>query len=368
MDIGWVKTAGHLTVVVNGDPVSIKKGTPRYEPAMKHIRKNNKKGLMDFLFPAKRIEEKTEFKVQGEALVNKKTGEELEPVLANKLADFVERDLPFRPLTKFFENIKKNPNQKSREQLFEFLKHNHFPITDDGCFLAYKYVTELPGGKLVDSYTKTYDNSVGKTVTEDRAKCDPNPNETCSRGLHVAAYPYARNCGGGEVMVEVKVNPKDVVAVPADYDHQKMRCCRYEVLCRGEKEISAHYRKIKDNQPKEESSSTPGLPDFNLMSGSNIIDYVKEKTGKFIPISPKSKKSVIRHALQALNFEKRVTTMSKIYLGGLSSSQIIDLVYDQTGSKITLSPKSKKSVVKKAWSILTEHGLDVRDEEKPNEV
>jgi len=360
MDIGWVKTADHLTVVVNGDPISIKKGAPRYEPAMKHIRKNDKKGLMDFLFPAKKIEEKTNFKVQGEKVVNKTTGEQLESVLAHKLANFVERNLPFRPLTKFFENIEKNPNPKSRDQLFEYLKHNHFPITDDGCFLAYKYVTELPGGKLVDSYTKTYDNSVGKTVTEDRAKCDPNPNITCSRGLHVAAYPYAHNCGGGEVMIEVKVNPKDVVAVPIDYSSQKMRVCRYEILCRGEKEISEHYRRIKNNQPKEESSSTPGLPDFNLMSGSQIIAYVKEKTGKVIPISPKSKKSVIKHALLALNFENKITTMSKIYLGGLSSSQIIDLVFDQTGNKITLSPKSKKSVIKKAWSILTEHGLDVR--------
>jgi hypothetical protein len=73
------------------------------------------------------------------------------------------------------------------------------------------------------------DNSVGRVVTMKREDCDSNPNVTCSRGLHCAAYSFARN-GGGDVVVDVKVNPKDVVAIPIDYDGQKMRVCEFKVV------------------------------------------------------------------------------------------------------------------------------------------
>jgi hypothetical protein len=358
MDIGWVKTANHLTVVIDGNPIVIKKGSDRYNTALKLIKRQNKKALVEFMYPEKKIEEKTAFKLQGKSLVNKTTGEQLEPVLASKLVDFVNKKLPLRALTKFFENIKKNPNKESATQLFEYLKHNHFPITQDGCFLAYKYV-QKEDGKLVDAQTRTFDNAPGKIVTMDRGKCDSNRDVACSTGLHVAAYPYASNCGGGQVMIEVKVNPKDVVSVPRDENNQKMRCCRYEVLRQGKDEIKEHYLRIKNNEPIV-SNSPAGTPDFNTMSGSEIIQYVKDKTGKKIPLSPKSKKSVIKHALKVLNFDLRVTTKDVITLEGLSGAQIIELVWAQTGSKITLSPKSKKSVIKKAWSILTDHGLNVK--------
>jgi hypothetical protein len=373
MDIGWVKTENHVTVVINGNPIAIQKGSDRYNMVMKMIRRKNKDGLAKYLYPEKDVEQKTSFKLQGKTVVDKVTGEQLEPVLASKLVDFVNKKLPFTPLTKFFENLKRNPDQNAVKQFFEYLKKYSWPITQDGCFLAYKYVTKLDNGKLVDSHTKTFDNTPGKTVTEDRNRCDPDPRETCSRGLHVAAYPFASNCGGGEVMLEVKVNPKDVVCIPNDHDAQKIRVCRYEVLRQGKDEISQHYVRIQKTEPNLDITASEALDtkvpgrklapcDLESMSGAEIIAYAKKMTGKTIPVSPKSKKSVIKHALKILNFDANFTTKDVISLVGLSGSQIIDLVRAQTGFKITLSPKSKRSVIKKAWSILTDHGLNVKVE------
>jgi hypothetical protein len=66
-----------------------------------------------------------------------------------------------------------------------------------------------------------------------RNKVQDDPSVTCSYGLHVAALGYAvydqAKLGDGRVVV-VKVNPRDVVSVPTDYNNQKMRVCEYTVV------------------------------------------------------------------------------------------------------------------------------------------
>jgi len=61
-----------------------------------------------------------------------------------------------------------------------------------------------------------------------RDNVNPDANETCSHGLHVGAFAYANTFS--ELLLEVEVNPKDVVAVPPDYNNQKMRVCEYKVI------------------------------------------------------------------------------------------------------------------------------------------
>lgn len=359
MDIGWVKTKDHFTVVCDGNPYTYSKKSSKYKMLMKYVQKDDREAVYNLVTSKKEKEllASKGFKVIGEKIINK--NEELHPVLIDKLSSFIDERGNIGPYVKFLDNIEKNPDRASREQLLNYLKRYNCPITQDGCFLAYKYVIKLNGGKLVDSYTRTYDNSIGKIVTMDRKKCDNNPYVSCSTGLHVAAYCYANPiAGSGNVLIEVKVNPKDVVSVPVDYNCQKIRCCRYEVIRVGKKEIKKNYVRIASN--KIDFSETQGSPDFESMSGKDIISYIRKRTGITIPVSPKSKKSVIRHARKALNMKKKVTTKDKIDLSGKTGQQIIDIVYEQTGYKINLSPKSKKSIIKKAWSVLTEHGIKVK--------
>ena len=153
--------------------------------------------------------------------------EPLPAELEARILKFRELKLPYAPLLAFWENLKKNPSFNSRQALFKFLEHNGHPLTTDGCFIAYRGVTD----DFKDVHTKTFDNKVGSVCEMPRSAVDDNPNNTCSHGLHVACFDYAK--GFGSKLIEVKVNPADVVTVPTDYNGTKMRVCRFEVVAEG---------------------------------------------------------------------------------------------------------------------------------------
>lgn len=161
--------------------------------------------------------------------------------------------LPYRSLVNFWRKLRTNPSHRAVQGLFRFLSKNHFPITEDGHFLAYKGVK----ADWKDCHTGTISNKIGLTVEMPRNQVDENPNEACSSGLHVASYNYAHTgYGGGHAgsngekghTIVVRVDPADVVAVPygdagalaglatAASCPEKMRVCRYVVVgeSRGE--------------------------------------------------------------------------------------------------------------------------------------
>lgn len=79
---------------------------------------------------------------------------------------------------------------------------------------------------FTDSYSRTMHIELGSPVRLDRNLCDSNPNRTCSVGLHIGAMRYVQNFKGNTTLVCL-VNPRDVVAVPKDYNGEKMRVCEY---------------------------------------------------------------------------------------------------------------------------------------------
>jgi len=183
-------------------------------------------------------------------------------VISERIKEFIDLGLPYEPLVRFWKNLRENPNQNSVKQLFSFLKQNKHPITDDGRFVAYKRVKKMDfstlsveqreklgfaihnGHVYVDSYSQTINNAPGSIVKMDRWEIDPDENRTCSAGLHVAAWEYATSYPGN-VLIMVKVNPRDVVAVPTDYSRQKMRVCEYQVIEECEQDLqgveAVHY-------------------------------------------------------------------------------------------------------------------------------
>ena len=160
-------------------------------------------------------------------------GEALPAELSLRVIDLKKQNIPIKNLQKFWLNLKENPSMNSVQQLYKFLEHNGHPITSDGCFIAYRSVRE----DFKDFHTGTMDNSVGQVVELPRNKVNDKPEETCSNGLHVASWAYAKDFGsGGRRMIEVKVDPKDVVCVPNDYNNTKMRVCKFSVLSEVESE------------------------------------------------------------------------------------------------------------------------------------
>jgi hypothetical protein len=156
-------------------------------------------------------------------------GDTVPHLLGQRILDMIEQELPVDSLVAFLSNLMENPSYRAVEELYGFLEVSKLPITDDGHFLAYKAVRS----DYTDIHSGTFDNSVGSVCTMPRNKVDEDKNRTCSAGLHFAAYEYASGFGAGRGssrMMVLKINPRDVVAIPSDYNNQKGRCCKYIVL------------------------------------------------------------------------------------------------------------------------------------------
>jgi hypothetical protein len=145
--------------------------------------------------------------------------------LSRRMIQMFAEGFPIVHFCKFMENLDANPSFRARNELYGFLEACNLPITDDGCFLAYKKIKS----DWTDCYTGKIDNSIGSKPTMPRRDVNEDPNQTCSAGLHVCSYSYLESYGGDRI-VAVKVNPADVVAVPTDYYDTKMRVCQYEVV------------------------------------------------------------------------------------------------------------------------------------------
>ncbi len=205
----------------NGKTVIIASGDSRFEPVLECIR-NRDLDSIPVIVEVERGFEGSGIELRDGILYE---NEEAIPTELNaRILKFKEMRLPFDALLKFWDNLKQNPSFNARKMLFKFLEHNGHPLTEDGCFIAYRGVTE----DFKDKQTKTFNNSPGSVCEMPRDKVDDNPNNTCSAGLHVACFEYAKSFG--EKLVEVKVNPADVVCVPVDYNGTKMRTCRFEVV------------------------------------------------------------------------------------------------------------------------------------------
>jgi hypothetical protein len=145
--------------------------------------------------------------------------------IRNHIKKCAEINLPYDAVLNFWKKLQNNVTPYIREQLFGFMKNVGISLTEDGCFVAYKKVRH----DFMDFYAKKYDNSPGKIVSVPREQVVDDPNQTCAPGLHVATFSYMSSHNGDKIM-EVKVDPKDVVSVPIDYNNAKMRVCRYQVI------------------------------------------------------------------------------------------------------------------------------------------
>ncbi len=132
------------------------------------------------------------------------------------------------PYMHFLDNVMDNPSARAVDEMYGFMEKNNMGITEDGYILGYKRVRE----NFKDIYTGTMDNSPGTVVKMKRNRVNDDPNQTCSKGLHFCSISYLPHYGAGpgNTVIIVKVNPRDIVSVPVDYNHAKVRCCEYLVL------------------------------------------------------------------------------------------------------------------------------------------
>lgn len=149
--------------------------------------------------------------------------------LSQRIIDTIKNDGVdgVESLFNFLDKLMLNPSNRSVNELYGFMTHNDIEIAPNGNFYAWKVVRDT----YMDKHSNTMDNSVGKEVRVARNQVNEDSRVTCSYGLHVCAKSYIRHFGGGgDRVVRVEVDPRDVVAIPADYNDSKMRCAGYNVV------------------------------------------------------------------------------------------------------------------------------------------
>jgi hypothetical protein len=220
--------SGKIASFINGQSYTIDTDHPNYDTLLKAARNRDWSTFEANVNVSQTLNAYLSHGISVKDGIVTYEGEELHNSLTNRIVSFVKQDLPFEPLVKFLHNLLQNPSKRAVDELYNFLEVGELPITEDGCFLAYKNVK----ADFTDIHSGSFDNSVGKVCEMPRYKVDEDKDRTCSYGLHFCSIkylPHFSDSNGGHTMI-VKINPKDVVAIPADYNNTKGRCCRYEVL------------------------------------------------------------------------------------------------------------------------------------------
>ena len=238
----------------SGKTVRVEKTDKKYPKVLKTFelpleeQEDAVEAIINEQFDIQVIHGKDGFEVVGEDIYYQ--GDKLPEAFATKVKSIIKDGLPVSHFEKFWDNLKENPSFHVVNEIgfLEFLEYKELPITEDGCFIAYRGVqnnywsisgnlnTKVLQGQ-VNSSGQIF-NGIGEIIEVRRNGVSDDRNVHChSLSLHIGSLDYAR--GWGSKLVVVKVNPKDVVSVPNDCNAQKCRVCKFEVIADFVEEITA---------------------------------------------------------------------------------------------------------------------------------
>ena len=218
---------GHWTVVINNQSHQFDPSHPEYIALVECVKTGDDTEFLALLNTGVIIENWSDGAFRFTDGVLYYVDEVVHNVITDRIIEMLKQGFDYKPMLKFLERLYQNPSYRAINELYTFLTHKFLPITEDGYFLAYKAVTS----DFRDKYTCQIYNSVGQSPTMPRFRVDDNCDMGCSKGLHVGAIDYVKSYGSaGDKVVICRVDPADVVSVPLDSEHQKVRCCKYEVV------------------------------------------------------------------------------------------------------------------------------------------
>ena len=229
MSVPFMWVDGNLTLVLNNRTYQVLPDHINYKMILEALPTATADELLDIVDVEKAVATFSDGLVEIKNGQVTYEGEVVHGSISKRILEFMSKGLPFQPLVNFLNNLMENPSMQSQKELYDFLEHEHLPITEDGHFLAYKAVRN----DYMDKYRGTFDNRIGKICKMQRAKVDDDRARGCSNGLHAGALNYVAGYGSvesGDRIVIVKINPRDVVSVPSDCNYEKLRTCQYEVV------------------------------------------------------------------------------------------------------------------------------------------
>ena len=247
-----------FTVVVDGKSHQFDPTHPNYNALVDCVRTEDVESFHELLSAGFTIQDwsEDEFRFTGGVLYY--VDEEVHSSVTNRIIDMMREGFDCKPILNFLKRVYQNPSYRAINELYTFLMHKALPITSDGYLLAYKAVNS----DFTDKYSGTVDNSVGQTPTMPRFRVDDNCDVGCSKGLHVGAIDYVKSYGSsGDKVIICKIDPADVVSVPLDSDHQKMRVCKYEVVSEYAEDLLPAVVDEYDEEDSDDDAHHPWVND-----------------------------------------------------------------------------------------------------------
>lgn len=265
--LNYILGSDSVTVFLDGKSYTINKQAKTYDAVLSAVKESNVEKLRSAVNIRKSIGDQltkanSNVRIEGNKIY---FGEhEVSGLIGNRVFEMIRLGLDTTPMVKFIGNLMKNPSMRAVNELFGFMEVCKLPVTPDGHFLAYKRVR----ADYKDVYSGTMDNSVGQVLEMPRFKVDEDKDRTCSQGLHFCSYDYLQHFSGERIVV-VKINPADVVAIPSDYNNNKGRTCRYEVV----DEIALNEYRMPETQLDEYATSN-SYEDDDWFEVTDAVDDV----------------------------------------------------------------------------------------------
>lgn len=283
MSFPYIVQGSNITVVIGTTPHTVSKSHIAYNKLLNAIKTGDWETVQDIIEPKQVVLDfgQGNVSIQGDKIFWK--GREMHNALTKRMVAMIQEDFPVDPLVAFMENLMENPSKRAVNELYGFLEKNTLPITSDGCFLAYKKVRQdyldchsgtvlnKPAAYMTDEDTAALAEAAGKNnevtvevvdgvtvVSMERNLVDDDQNRTCSTGLHFCSKDYLNHFGGERIVI-LKINPRDVVSIPNDYNDSKGRCARYEIVDEIEKDKAdeAFAKTVQEAAEREASTLTP---------------------------------------------------------------------------------------------------------------
>ena len=260
---------GNIALILNGKQFYIQKDDANREDVLRMLKASGSAdeilSVIDKATPVATYLSDSEVSVIDGVLTYRE--EEVHNSLTERIITFMQEGLPVQPLVNFLKKLMENPSFSARNELFDFLDHRSLPITEDGCFLAYKVVQY----NYMDKYSGKVNNAVGGSVIMARYGVDDDRGNGCGSGLHAGTLEYVQSYGSfsdddnSDKVVIVKIDPENVVSVPKDCNCQKMRCCEYTVVRAYEGEMEHNLYQDDGDEWEDDDDS--------------LDDYSHEATG-----------------------------------------------------------------------------------------
>lgn len=256
MNIPYIITNNSITVVIDGRSHTLTDGHPSYNRVKECIINRQFDKIASLIDIPANIVKFSSGKITVENGAVKYNNKVIDNYVSQKILQFMRENLPFEPLAKFLDKLMDNPSRRAVLELYKFLEHKAMPITPNGNFLAYKSVKK----DYTDHYSGQFDNSIGRVLEMSRREVCDDANIGCSYGFHAGSFEYAKSFGSDSRLMIVEISPADVVSIPNDSDHQKLRTCKYTVIseCADYQRLTDSYHEypaqnIKLKQPRDKN-------------------------------------------------------------------------------------------------------------------